>query len=208
MAVQWQEWVDEVKQFDINDINEGNIGAWPVLVRAALWVLAFVLVLVGGYFYVIADLRVELENAVAKEAKLKTEFEKKAFKAAKLEPLKKQMAEMEEPFGILLGQLPADTEVPGLLEDMTEKAVDNGLEIDSIKLQPERTQEFYIELPIAIEVEGTYHDLAAFVSGIASLPRIVTLHDYKIKTNKQLGTQSMSITAKTYRYKEDDGGSE
>ncbi|MAK43786.1 MULTISPECIES: type 4a pilus biogenesis protein PilO [Spongiibacter] len=207
MAVQWQEWVDEVKQFDINDINEGNIGAWPVLVRAALWVLAFVLVLVGGYFYVIADLRVELDNAVAKEAKLKTEFEKKAFKAAKLEPLKKQMAEMEESFGILLGQLPADTEVPGLLEDMTEKAVDNGLEIDSIKLQPERTQEFYIELPIAIEVEGTYHDLAAFVSGIASLPRIVTLHDYKIKTNKQLGTQSMSITAKTYRYKEIDGGS-
>lgn len=207
MAVQWQEWVDEVKQFDINDINEGNIGAWPVLVRAALWVLAFVLVLVGGYFYVIADLRVELDNAVAKEAKLKTEFEKKAFKAAKLEPLKKQMAEMEESFGILLGQLPADTEVPGLLEDMTEKAVDNGLEIDSIKLQPERTQEFYIELPIAIEVEGTYHDLAAFVSGIASLPRIVTLHDYKIKTNKQLGSQSMSITAKTYRYKEIDGGS-
>ena len=207
MAVQWQGWVDEVKQFDINDINEGNIGAWPVLVRAALWVLAFVLVLVGGYFYVIADLRVELDNAVAKEAKLKTEFEKKAFKAAKLEPLKKQMAEMEESFGILLGQLPADTEVPGLLEDMTEKAVDNGLEIDSIKLQPERTQEFYIELPIAIEVEGTYHDLAAFVSGIASLPRIVTLHDYKIKTNKQLGTQSMSITAKTYRYKEIDGGS-
>ena len=205
--MQWQEWVDEVKQFDINDINEGNIGAWPVLVRAALWVLAFVLVLVGGYFYVIADLRVELDNAVVKEAKLKTEFEKKAFKAAKLEPLKKQMAEMEESFGILLGQLPADTEVPGLLEDMTEKAVDNGLEIDSIKLQPERTQEFYIELPIAIEVEGTYHDLAAFVSGIASLPRIVTLHDYKIKTNKQLGTQSMSITAKTYRYKEIDGGS-
>ena len=207
MAVQWQEWIDEVKQFDFNDINEGNIGAWPVLVRAALWVLAFVLVLVGGYFYVIADLRVELDNAVAREAKLKTEFEKKAFKAAKLEPLKKQMAEMEESFGILLGQLPADTEVPGLLEDMTEKAVDNGLEIDSIKLQPERTQEFYIELPIAIEVEGTYHDLAAFVSGIASLPRIVTLHDYKIKTNKQLGSQSMSITAKTYRYKEIDGGS-
>jgi type IV pilus assembly protein PilO len=207
MAVQWQEWVDELKQFDISDINEGNIGAWPVLVRAALWVLAFVLVLAGGYFYVIADLRVELDNAVAKEAKLKTEFEKKAFKAAKLEPLKKQMAEMEESFGILLGQLPADTEVPGLLEDMTEKAVDNGLEIDSIKLQPERTQEFYIELPIAIEVEGTYHDLAAFVSGIASLPRIVTLHDYKIKTNKQLGSQSMSITAKTYRYKEIDGGS-
>ena len=203
----WQEWLDEVKQFDFNELNEGNIGAWPVLVRAALWALAFVAVLTAGYFYVIADLREELASAQAQETQLKDEFEKKAFKAAKLEPLKKQMAEMEESFGILLGQLPADTEVPGLLEDMTEKAIDNGLEIASIKLQPERAQEFYIELPIAIEVEGTYHDLAAFVSGIASLPRIVTLHDYKIKSNKDLTSQQMSITAKTYRYKEVEGGS-
>ena len=203
----WQEWLDEVKQFDFNDLNEGNIGAWPVLVRAALWVIAFAVVLAVGYFYVIADLRKELAAAEVKEIQLKSEFEKKAFKAAKLEPLKKQMAEMEESFGILLGQLPADTEVPGLLEDMTEKAIDNGLEISSIKLQPERAQEFYIELPIAIEVEGTYHDLAAFVSGIASLPRIVTLHDYKIKSSKDLTSQQMSITAKTYRYKEVEGGS-
>lgn len=203
----WQEWLDEVKQFDFNELNEGNIGAWPVLVRAALWAIAFVVVLTVGYFYVIADLREELAGAQAKEIQLKDEFEKKAFKAAKLEPLKKQMAEMEESFGILLGQLPADTEVPGLLEDMTEKAIDNGLEISSIKLQPERAQEFYIELPIAIEVEGTYHDLAAFVSGIASLPRIVTLHDYKIKSNKDLTSQQMSITAKTYRYKEVEGDS-
>ena len=203
----WQEWLDEVKQVDFNELNEGNIGAWPVLVRAALWAIAFVVVLTVGYFYVIADLREELAGAQAKEIQLKDEFEKKAFKAAKLEPLKKQMAEMEESFGILLGQLPADTEVPGLLEDMTEKAIDNGLEISSIKLQPERAQEFYIELPIAIEVEGTYHDLAAFVSGIASLPRIVTLHDYKIKSNKDLTSQQMSITAKTYRYKEVEGDS-
>ncbi|WP_372861900.1 type 4a pilus biogenesis protein PilO [Spongiibacter sp.] len=203
----WQEWIDEVKQFDFNDINEGNIGAWPVLVRAGLWLLAFVLVVTVGYFYLIADLRVELAVVEGKESQLRAEFERKAFKAAKLEPLKKQMAEMEESFGILLGQLPADTEVPGLLEDMTEKAVDNGLEIDSIKLQPERTQEFYIELPIAIEVEGSYHDLAAFVSGIASLPRIVTLHDYKISTDKELSRQKMSITAKTYRYKEMEGES-
>ncbi|WP_272993557.1 MULTISPECIES: type 4a pilus biogenesis protein PilO [Spongiibacter] len=203
----WQEWLDEVKQFDFNDLNEGNIGAWPVLVRAALWAIAFAVVLAVGYFYVIADLRKELAAAEVKEIQLKSEFEKKAFKAAKLEPLKKQMAEMEESFGILLGQLPADTEVPGLLEDMTEKAIDNGLEISSIKLQPERAQEFYIELPIAIEVEGTYHDLAAFVSGIASLPRIVTLHDYKIKSSKDLASQQMSITAKTYRYKEVEGGS-
>ncbi|MDX1505202.1 MAG: type 4a pilus biogenesis protein PilO [Spongiibacter sp.] len=203
----WQEWVEEVKQFDINDINEGNIGAWPFLVRVALWVLAFVVVLVGGYFYVIADLRVKLASAEAKELQLKAEFERKAFKAAKLEPLKKQMAEMEESFGILLSQLPADTEVPGLLEDMTDKAVANGLEIGSIQLEAEQVKEFYIELPIAIQVTGTYHDLAAFVSGVAGLPRIVTLHDYEIKSDKDLSVQKMSITAKTYRYKELDGGS-
>ncbi|MGB1907022.1 MAG: type 4a pilus biogenesis protein PilO, partial [Spongiibacter sp.] len=100
-----------------------------------------------------------------------------------------------------------DTEVPGLLEDMTDKAVANGLEIGSIQLEAEQVKEFYIELPIAIQVTGTYHDLAAFVSGVAGLPRIVTLHDYEIKSDKDLSVQKMSITAKTYRYKELDGGS-
>lgn len=202
----WRNWVDELKGFDINEISLDNIGAWPTLVRAFVWVLVFVVCVVGGYFYVIADLRKELDVAKAKEAQLKQEFEKKAFKAAKLEPLKKQMKEMEASFDVLLGQLPVDTEVPGLLEDMTEKAVSNGLDIASIQLQSERVQEFYIELPIAIKVSGTYHDLAAFVSGIAGLPRIVTLHDFNISSNKALTGQEMSITAKTYRYKDTEGG--
>jgi len=205
--VAFQEWIDEVRQFDFADLDLENIGAWPALVRAAVWGLVFVLCVVGGYFYFIADLRVELAAAEAKELELKKEFENKAFRAAKLEPLKKQMKEMEASFGILLSQLPADTEVPGLLEDMTEKAVSNGLDIQSIKLQKEQVREFYVELPIAIEVSGTYHDLAAFVSGIAGLPRIVTLHDYNIKSNEQLTKQSMSITAKTYRYKDLQEGS-
>jgi type IV pilus assembly protein PilO len=176
-------------------------------VRAAVWLGVFVLCLAGGYFYVIADLRVKLSGVEAKEIQLKQDFEKKAFKAAKLIPLKKQMEEMEESFGILLSQLPVDTEVPGLLEDMTEKAVSNGLEISSIQLQAERVQEFYVELPIAIKVSGSYHDLAAFVSGIAGLPRIVTLHDYTISSNKEQSQQAMSITAKTYRYKDTEAGS-
>ncbi len=202
----WQELVDELKSFDFSELNVDNIGAWPLLVRVGAWVGVFVLCLVGGYFYVVADLRVKLEGVEAKELQLKADFEKKAFKAAKLIPLKKQMAEMEESFGILLSQLPADTEVPGLLEDMTEKAVSNGLDISSIQLQAERVKEFYVELPIAIKVSGSYHDLAAFVSGIAGLPRIVTLHDYTITSDKNLSQQTMSITAKTYRYKDQGGG--
>lgn len=202
----WKEWLDELKSFDLNELDVNNIGAWPVLVRGAVWVLAFVLVMAGAYFYLIADLRLELAQAQAKEQQLKQDFERKAFKAAKLEPLKKQMAEMEESFGILLGQLPADTEVPGLLEDITEKAVTNGLEINSIQLQAETTKEFYIELPIAIKVSGSYHDLAAFVSGIASLPRIVTLHNYTIAVKKDSEELNMDILAKTYRYKDSEEG--
>jgi type IV pilus assembly protein PilO len=203
----WQELVDELKSFDLSELNVDNIGAWPQLIRVGAWVGVFILCIVGGYFYVIADLRLELDSAETKELKLKGDFEKKAFKAAKLIPLKKQMAEMEESFGILLSQLPADTEVPGLLEDMTEKAGSNGLDISSIQLQSERVEEFYVELPIAIRVSGSYHDLAAFVSGIAGLPRIVTLHNYTINSDDNLSRQTMSITAKTYRYKDQGGGS-
>ncbi|MFT5887453.1 MAG: type IV pilus assembly protein PilO [Zhongshania sp.] len=206
MAVAWQELVDELKSFELSELDVESIGAWPFLVRVIAWLSLFALVLLGGYFYVIADLRLELANVEAKEVQLKQEFEQKAFKAAKLMPLKKQMEEMEESFGVLLSQLPADTEVPGLLEDMTEKAVSNGLEISSIQLQSERVQEFYLELPIAINVTGSYHDLAAFVSGIAGLPRIVTLHDYSIKSVKEQSMQTMAITAKTYRYKDVEGG--
>jgi type IV pilus assembly protein PilO len=112
------------------------------------------------------------------------------------------MKEMEESFGALVSQLPTDTEVPGLLEDITNKGVESGLEIKSIQLQAEQAKEFYIELPISIEVTGTYHDFGTFVSGIAALPRIVTLHDFKMTADpKTPGVLSMSIAAKTYRYK-------
>ncbi|MBD2857972.1 type 4a pilus biogenesis protein PilO [Spongiibacter sp. KMU-158] len=202
----WKDWIDELKRYDLNELDINNIGAWPVLVRGAVWLLAFILVLAGAYFYLIADLRLNLAQAHEKEYQLKQDFERKAFKAAKLDPLKKQMQEMEQSFGILLGQLPADTEVPGLLEDITEKAVSNGLAINSIKLQAETAKEFYIELPIAIKVSGSYHDLAAFVSGIASLPRIVTLHNYTIEGKKGSEQLNMDILAKTYRYKDSEGG--
>jgi type IV pilus assembly protein PilO len=110
------------------------------------------------------------------------------------------MIELDETFGALLKQLPKDTEVPGLLEDITEVAYGSGLVMKSINLQPEKVSEFYVELPIKIDVTGDYHDFGSFVSGVASLPRIVTLLDYVIKQSD--GSRlSMQIDARTYRYK-------
>lgn len=198
----FQDVLRDLREIDFNELSLDNIGSWPMPVKVMAWVLVFVLLVVAGYFYNISDLRDQLAQVERKETDLKKEFEEKAFKAANLEALRKQMGEMEQSFGALVSQLPTDTEVPGLLEDITNKGVESGLEIKSIKLQPEQSKEFYIELPINIEVTGTYHDFGTFVSGIASLPRIVTLHDFKISSDpKGQGVLSMSISAKTYRYK-------
>ena len=194
--------IEDLRGLDLGELNAENIGSWPLAVKVIAWVLAFVLVMVLGYFYNISDLRQQLAQVEQKETELKKEFEDKAFKAANLDALRTQMKEMEESFGALISQLPSDTEVPGLLEDITNKGVESGLDIKSIKLQPEVAKEFYIELPINIEVTGTYHDFGTFVSGIAGLPRIVTLHDFKMTSDpKTPGVLSMSISDKTYRYK-------
>ena len=163
-------------------------------------------VVAGGYYYHIKDLQLTLGNVQAEEERLRQDYEKKAFQAANLEAYKAQMVEMEESFGALVSQLPSDTEVPGLLEDITNKGLMNGLEINSIALQPEQAREFYVELPIAITATGSYHDLGAFISGMAGLPRIVTLHDFSISAPAgNSNALNMSITAKTYRYKDGEG---
>ena len=199
-----QDFLQELKEVDFNDLDFENIGVWPMAVKAVIWVLVLVAVLVLGYVYDIKDLRQQLVREQKTETELKAEFEKKAFQAANLDSYRKQMTEMEESFGALVSQLPSDTEVPGLLEDITNKGVEAGLEIESIKLGNESAKEFYIELPIEIVVSGGYHDLGAFVSGIAGLPRIVTLHNFSIDV---VGGTSlkMKITAKTYRYKDLEG---
>lgn len=197
-----QDVLNDLRDIDFAELNADNIGSWPMSVKIMAWVFVFLLVVIAGYFYNISDMREQLAQVERKELDLKKEFEDKAFKAANLDALRKQMVEMEQSFGALVSQLPTDTEVPGLLEDITNKGVESGLEIKSIKLQPEVSKEFYIELPINIEVTGSYHDFGTFVSGIAALPRIVTLHDFKISSDpKTPGTLSMSIAAKTYRYK-------
>lgn len=196
-----QELIDQVNGFDINDIDWSRMGVWPPLAKIASCIVIAVGIVVAAYFLFVKELNLRLDQSVAQEAQLKSSFSQKAFQAANLEAYREQMAEMETSFGALIAQLPSDTEVPGLLEDIDEKGADSGLLIESIDLQAEKVGEFYVELPISINVKGTYHDLGNFVSGIAGMPRIVTLHDYQVSKGSGDNLLAMTILAKTYRYK-------
>jgi len=194
--------LESLRSVDLSDLDMNNLGSWPAAVKVIAALLLMALMLGGGYYFYLSDMQDSLDQQKAQEETLKQQFSSKALQAANLEAYKEQMVEMEASFGALLRQLPSDTEVPGLLEDITRTGLGSGLEFEEIKLQPEVTQQFYIELPIQIKVVGGYHDLATFVSGVSSLPRIVTLHDFEIKPESP-GSSSklrMSILAKTYRY--------
>lgn len=194
-----------MREFDISSLDFDNVGSWPLPVKLGIWAILFAVVMAAGYYYHIQELQTQLAQVETKEVELKKDFEKKAFQAANLDAYRQQMVEMQESFGALVSQLPSDTEVPGLLEDITNKGLLNGLEIASIDLQKETAREFYVELPIAISASGSYHDLGAFISGMAGLPRIVTLHDFTINLKgKDANHLSMNIIAKTYRYKDGD----
>ncbi|WP_339730577.1 type 4a pilus biogenesis protein PilO [uncultured Pseudomonas sp.] len=199
--------LESLRQIDLSDLDFNNVGSWPAAVKFISGILLFVIVVALGYNFHLKDLQVQLETKHAEEITLKEQFSTKAFQAANLDAYKNQMQEMEVSFGALLKQLPSDTEVPGLLEDITRTGLGSGLEFEEIKLLPEVAQQFYIELPIQVKVVGSYHDLATFVSGVASLPRIVTLHDFDLAP-AVAGSSSklrMNILAKTYRYN-DKGG--
>ena len=194
-----------LREFDLNDLSVDNLGTMPMVLKAIIGLLLFAAVLAAGYYLHVEDLGLQLDREISRERTLKQEYEKKAFQVANLDAYRRQMMEMEESFGALISQLPSDTEVPGLLEDITNKGLLNGLDIASINLQPEVSREFYVELPIAIEASGSYHDLGAFISGMAGLPRIVTLHDFTISgSGDNASDLKLSITAKTYRYKDGD----
>ena len=129
-----------LREFDLNDLDFDNVGSWPMPIKVFVWVAILAGVLALGYYYHIEDLQLQLANEEKREESLKKEFEKKAFQAANLDAYRKQLAEMEETFGALVSQLPSDTEVPGLLEDITNKGLLNGLSIASIDLQPEQAK--------------------------------------------------------------------
>jgi len=199
--------MESFKKIDINNIDFNNVGSWPGALKFIVGLVLLIGLLFAGYHFHLKDLQMVLERSEAQEVTLRKDFEAKSFRAANLEAYKAQLVEIEERFGTLLKQLPSDTEVPGLLEDITQMGLNSGLEFESITLQPETAKQFYIELPISIVVEGSYHDMGTFVSSIASLPRIVTLHDFSITpvTASNGDLLKMSILARTYRYN-DTGG--
>ena len=191
-----------LNEFDINDLDVNNAGIWPAPIKFIVVLIIFGLIAGGGYWFFIKDQYAQLERVERTEQELRKTYEEKAYQVANLEVFKAQMAEMEETFGALVRQLPSETEVPGLLEDITNTALGNGLALQEVALQPERQRDFYSELPINIRVSGSYHELASFVSSVASLPRIVTLHDLTIKPTGGDGERlDMQGVARTYRYR-------
>lgn len=191
----------ELRGLDLAGLDLNDLGAWPAPLRAICAALLCVLVLALGWQLHLSGLQAQLERQRGEEQALKEQFAAKAFQAAHLETLRAQLEEMQASFGTLLRQLPGDTEVPGLLEDITRIGLDSGLTFEEIRLLPEETRPFYIELPIRIRVVGGYHELATFVSGVAGLSRIVTLHDFDIRPLAGAGSRlGLNILARTYRY--------
>jgi type IV pilus assembly protein PilO len=199
-----QELLDQLRNLDPNDP-----GRWPLGVRLGTAIVLFILAASGAYYYFVwkSD-RPRLLEARAQEGQLMDSLKVKAKRAANLEAYRQQLAEMEKSFGAMLRQLPNKTEVPNLLVDISQTGLSAGLEENLFQPQAEIRNDFYAELPIAIRLTGGYHEMGKFASGIAALPRIVTLHDIEITPqggrNVTGGPLTINVRAKTYRYLEEE----
>lgn len=186
--------LDELRNIDLKDL-----GALPLPVKIAGIALVCVLILAAGYYFTIADQLEERSRAQQDEENLKKTYADKKLLALNIDVYRKQMDEMQQTFGSLLRQLPNTTEVPDLLVDITQAGLGRGLEFSLFRPEKEQPKDFYAELPIRLQVSGSYHELAEFISDVAALPRIVTFGDINIGTEKA-GRLSMQAVARTYRY--------
>jgi type IV pilus assembly protein PilO len=194
--------IDQIKGLDKRDV-----GRWPLQFRLALVALIFLVAAGVGIWYVVWNkTRPDLLQAEQEEVTLRSTFEAKQKKAANLEQYKAQLAEMERTFGAMLRQLPGKTEVPSLLVDISQTGLAAGLEEKLFQPANEVRRDFYAELPIKIRLTGSYHELGTFVSGIAALPRIVTLHNIEMRPENKDSQDELvlDVTAKTYRYLDED----
>lgn len=193
----------DLSQFDNLELE--NIGQWPYLAKVVLAIFLGIVVIVLGYMLLISDKITHLEKVKAEELTLKQEYQTKYHVTANLELFQAQMIEAEALFSKQLKSLPESHETPGLLDDITFVGTTSGLDFVKLNWQPEIIREIYIELPIDIEVIGTYHEFGNFVSKVAGLPRIVTLHDFDIGILKDSSeVLTLTLQAKTYRYRERD----
>jgi len=194
-----------LSEIDINDLDVEDlkkIGSAPLPVKIAVIVFLCIALLVAGYFLDTTNQKAELEKVTAEEKQLRITFAGKQEKAANLEAYKQQLEEMRTSFGTLLRQLPNQTEIETLLTDISQTGISAGLEIDYFKPVGLQPKEFYSEYPIKLKVTGLYHEFAEFISGVAALPRIVTVQDISIKKTDPKGgiKLSMELTAVTYQY--------
>jgi len=191
---------------ELNDLDLNNIGDWPGLIKALLVLVICGIIGTGWYYFDTEDQLIQLKNVEKKEQQLRSTFEKKQAKAVNLEKYQKQLEEMKQSFGAMLRQLPDKTEVAELLVDVSQTGLAAGLEFELFDPQGENRRDFYAELPIKIKVKGEYHQFGNFISGLATLPRIVTIHDIQISSSeKQEGQLEMEAVAKTYRYLDEEG---
>ncbi len=194
--------VEELQSLDVNDV-----GRWPLAFRVAVIVIVFVVVLgMGVYWFIIEDKAPQLQRVQEAEETLRVSFENKQKKAANYDAYKAQLTQMEQSFGTMLRQLPGKTEIPSLIVDISQTGLAAGLQEKLFQPQAEIPKDFYAEKPITISLSGGYHEIANFVSGVAALPRIVTLHDINITPDNQetYDRLTIQVTAKTYRYLEDE----
>ncbi|MBV2209625.1 MAG: type 4a pilus biogenesis protein PilO [Thermomonas sp.] len=204
------------KKININELDFSNIGGWPREAQLGFCGLVALLILIVAWFVMISGKRDELKGLESQESDLRTEFENKQGRAANLEPLKQQLAQMEQQLQQMLRQLPSKTEMPDLIVDISQTALATGIQNDLFQPGPETKQEFYAEKPIALRMVGTYHQFGAFVSGVASLPRVVimTMHDISLQPKNAKNNPNARIsgntplelagTVKTYRYLDED----
>ena len=201
------------KKSGFNNLDLNNIGNWPQGPKLVFCALLALLILGLSYLLVIRGTAEELEGLEAREVELRTSFEKEQQRAVNLEPLKQQLAQMEQVLQQMLRQLPSKTEMPDLIIDVSQTALSSGLNNELFKPGDEQIKEFYAEKPIALRLVGSYHQFGAFVSGVASLPRVVilTMHDINLKPkdpkagiSARSGALELSGTVKTYRYLDDN----
>jgi len=192
---------------ELQSLDTSDPGRWPLLFRVISVSIVFVAVAALGIYWFVIEADVPLlERVELEEQELRATFEERQTKAANFDAYRAQLAEIERSFGAMLRQLPGRTEVPNLLVDISQTGLGAGLEEELFQPMGEIRRDFYAELPIRIRLSGGYHELGDFVSGIAALPRIVTLHDISIQPQdpESFDELTLDVTAKTYRYLDED----
>lgn len=195
------------KSMDLRHLDTKNPGSWPFPIKIAACVFLGLAIIGAAWYFFVADRRTELEGLIAKEGQLKAEFEDKQGRAANLEPLKQQLAQMELMLQQMLRQLPSKNEMPDLIVDVSQTALATGISNELFQPGPETKKEFYAEKPISLRMVGSYHQFGAFVSGVASLPRVVIMTMHNISLTPRAGKPGLLVlqgTIRTYRYLDDE----